>query len=209
MRDDPSIHNPSVCDYPSIQPRIIQLLVPLLHILGVSKDVQQREDVIHIFLSLWNNQALRNVLSISFFHIGSMSQSNDHFPDQIVGRTCQRSPCRVVRCREDKGQSRCVGKGDAAQPLSAPSQSHSPVLSIGCVIACNHYSDYQVGKRFSSYRRLACTIPAAYMYSILPSISSLLMHPSTSSLYASQGSLSQLSQRNPNQSSQGNSNQSS
>lgn len=117
-----------------------------------------------------------------------MPQSNDHFLDQVVGWTCQRSPCRVICRTKEKGKFYCVGKGNSPQPFPSPAQSRSPVLSIRCLPVFHPFSHHQVSICSASHQRLTCTIPATYMYSLLPSISSLLMHPSTASIVLSQES---------------------
>lgn len=97
-----------------------------------------------------------------------MPQSNDHFLDQVVGWTCQRSPCRVICRTKEKGKFYCVGKGNSPQPFPSPAQSRSPVLSIRCLPVFPPFSHHQVSICSASHQRLTCTIPATYMYSLLP-----------------------------------------
>ena len=100
----------------------------------------------------------------------------------------ERGTDTIYESTKEKGEFYCVGKGNSPQPFPSPAQSRSPVLSIRCLPVFHPFSHHQVSICSASHQRLTCTIPATYMYSLLPSISSLLMHPSTASIVLSQES---------------------
>ncbi|KAK8794083.1 hypothetical protein WA171_003209 [Blastocystis sp. BT1] len=160
------------CDIPELQVKIVQLIVPLLQVLKESKDLQQRTDLLHILSSLWNNTTLRPIICNHIVILSLLSSCST-----LVNEVTVELQEKYLESKKESKEKHSESKKESKEKHS---ESKIELLLKQYIAFINlliqsYSSEASLPLILVSLSKIACMAPALYMYSLLPSLSSILM----------------------------------